>query len=116
MDEYPIGSTAEAFYDIDGNPCTLRQLVVKEPDWAVSRINRERQQTAALEIALKSVSAALERAGVTECDDPGEAIDVLVAELAALRGAIKAHQESFTWEEDHTEEDRVLWSALQGGE
>lgn len=38
---------------------------------------------AALETALQSVAAALERAGVTDCDDPGEAIDVLVADLRA---------------------------------
>lgn len=32
----------------------------------------------ALDIIARSVCAALERAGVTECDDPGESIDVLV--------------------------------------
>lgn len=37
--EYPPGSTARKFYDIDGDECTLFQLVNREPSWAVSRIN-----------------------------------------------------------------------------
>lgn len=38
-------------------------------------------RTEVSDICLRSVAAALERAGVTECDDPGEAIDVLVADF-----------------------------------
>lgn len=38
---------------------------------------------------LRSVGGALERAGVTECDDPGKAIDMLVAELKQGEGALR---------------------------
>lgn len=31
-------STAKVYYDIDGNDCTLNQMVVREPGWAAVRI------------------------------------------------------------------------------
>lgn len=46
-----------------------------------------------LDMVINSVAAALERAGVTSVDDPGEAIDVLVAEkdqkIAQLHEALE---------------------------
>jgi len=38
MSEYPIDSTARVFIDSDDNECTLRQLVNREPEWAITRI------------------------------------------------------------------------------
>lgn len=43
-----------------------------------SALSQQSPSYDALNIIALSVAAALERAGVTECDDPGEAIDVLV--------------------------------------
>lgn len=40
-------------------------------------LSRQSPSYEALDIIARSVASALERAGVTECDDPGEAIDVL---------------------------------------
>jgi len=55
------------------------------------RDNKSRRNM--LDMVINSVCAALERAGVTEVDDPGEAIDVLVAdkdaEIAQLREALE---------------------------
>ena len=55
------------------------------------RDNKSRRNM--LDIVINSVAAALERAGVTSVDDPGEAIDVLVAdkdaEIAQLREALE---------------------------
>jgi hypothetical protein len=45
------------------------------------RDNKSRRNM--LDMVINSVAAALERAGVTEVDDPGEAIDVLVADKDA---------------------------------
>lgn len=38
MSEYPAGSTAKVYFDIDGNETTLHRLVRSEPEWAASRI------------------------------------------------------------------------------
>lgn len=38
MSEYPIGSTAKVYYDIENNPRTLYWMVRNEPEWARSRI------------------------------------------------------------------------------
>jgi len=35
---YPIKSTARVFHDVDGNECTLLQLINRDPEWAQSRI------------------------------------------------------------------------------
>ena len=39
------------YQDSDGDPCTLRQLVSREPEWAVSRITELEK----LEAALKQI-------------------------------------------------------------
>ncbi len=44
----------------------------------------------ALLLIVQSVSGALERAGVTDCDDPGEAIDVLLAKAPPPTNDAKA--------------------------
>lgn len=49
---YPINSTARQFFDIDGNPCTLSQLIRSEPDWARSRIIELEKRVAELESKL----------------------------------------------------------------
>ena len=38
MSEYPPGSTAKIYRDLDGNEVTLPALIRSEPDWARSRI------------------------------------------------------------------------------
>lgn len=38
MSEYPIGSTAKVYYDIENNPRPLFWMVRNEFDWAASRI------------------------------------------------------------------------------
>jgi len=55
------------------------------------RDNKSRRKM--LDMVINSVAAALGRAGVTDVDDPGEAIDVLVADkdqkIAQLREALE---------------------------
>lgn len=64
------------------NPSAILDLI---------RDNKSRRNM--FDMVINSVAAALERAGVTEVDDPGEAIDVLVAdkdaEIARLREALE---------------------------
>lgn len=59
-----------------------------------SALSQQSPSYDALNIIALSVAAALERAGVTECDDPGEAIDVLVQgyerTIARLSDALNA--------------------------
>ena len=40
------------YRDSEGNKCTLRQLVIKEPDWAVSRLTVGRYSQNDLDIKL----------------------------------------------------------------
>lgn len=39
--------------DVEGNKCTLRQLVIKEPDWAVSRITVGKYSQSYVDIMLE---------------------------------------------------------------
>lgn len=59
-----------------------------------SALSQQSPSYDALNIIALSVAAALERAGVTECDDPGEAIDVLMQgyerTIARLSDALNA--------------------------
>lgn len=55
--EYPVNSTARVYSDSDGNECTLRQLIKREPEWAYSRI-------VALEGLLKETLPIVERSEV----------------------------------------------------
>lgn len=63
MSDYPIRSTARQFFDIDGKPCTLSQLVKSEPEWAVSRIFTLEENQAEL---VKALEYALERTWVDD--------------------------------------------------
>jgi hypothetical protein len=38
MSDYPAGSTAKQYDDGEGNKLSLRQMVLQQPEWAVSRI------------------------------------------------------------------------------
>ena len=57
--EYPPGSTAKIYHDIDGNKVTLYQLVKLDTEWAKNRI-------VAGEIALSQL-ATIERDTAEKC-------------------------------------------------
>jgi hypothetical protein len=48
------------FYDVDGNPITLYQLVSRETQWAVSRITDLEMQVHDLEIQLENTEKELD--------------------------------------------------------
>lgn len=50
----------------------------------------------ALLLIAQSVAGALSRAGLTDCDDPGEAIDVIRERLETLEAACKRVIAAFT--------------------
>lgn len=62
MTDYPIGSTARVYCDMDGNDITLHQLIRQEPDWARSRIIVGEEALAEVE----RLTAALFRLGSCE--------------------------------------------------
>jgi hypothetical protein len=57
MSEYPPGSTAKVYYDIDSKETTLYRMVRSEPDWAQSRIVEGEKAIAELIQALKDLQA-----------------------------------------------------------
>lgn len=65
----------------------------------------------ALLLIVQSVAGALERAGVTDCDDPGEAIDVL--RERAERDGTAVPVESLGRDVSlKTADDRILWGVV----
>lgn len=67
----------------------------------LATIDAQAARIEAQDIIVSSVAGSLARHGVTEADDPGEAIDVLVAdkdaEIARLRGENERLLESLRW-------------------
>ena len=82
IDGYPIRSTARVFHDVDGNPCTLAQLIEREPEWAENRILD-------LEVQLAKAQAELDKArGV-------------IAGLSLITNEMKAECiGEFSWQQD----------------
>lgn len=64
-------------------------IAAANPSAIIALISDNRSRRNMLDMVINSVAAALERAGVKAVDDPGEAIDVLIAdkdkEIARLR-------------------------------
>lgn len=68
-------------------PVSAQFIAAANPKAIVDLIDNSYRQAARIEaqdIIVSSVAAALARQGVTEADDPGEAIDVLVADLRGV--------------------------------
>lgn len=79
----------------NGRTSELRALA-RDAANALDDLARKSPSYEALEIIARSVASALERAGVTECDDPGESIDVMREEYERKLAAL-ARQEPAAW-------------------
>lgn len=76
-----------------GNDVAVQRAVVTLDEWRATyaeymalqaRVAELEKREAAYDIILKVVSNALERAGVTECDNPGDAIEMITKERDGL--------------------------------
>lgn len=70
MSEYPPGSTAKVYYDVDGNPTTLFRLIRSEPSWAMSRIIEGEKAIQSLERVLQFAAES----GIAFRDDDADLI------------------------------------------
>ena len=77
----------------DNGTVDLEYIAAANPAAILALISDNRSRRNMLDMIVNSVGLALDRAGVKDVDDPGEAIDVLVAdkdaEIARLREALK---------------------------
>lgn len=91
MDEIEALARAWIEHPTFGNRLVLNRAAGVHVVLSLISDNRSRRNM--LDMVINSVAAALERAGVKDADDPGEAIDVLVAdkdaEIARLREALQ---------------------------